>query len=533
MRNSDAPDVTFCLSLLLRTLETKVSKSSVKEIERHPYFPSLLSMSEFLKIWKVKNICARLNESQFKDIVFPAITKVDDLGFVVLKEVKANQIIYSSISGEITQNFSDFFKVWSGVVLMVEPTAKSGEPNYASNLRLEILEQVRRAAVLSITALLFFSLCWVWPSFVLPFLIITCALCLSGTLFMQALGQETTLGQAVCKSGTSTDCNKVINSKLAKVYGDISLAEIAFVFFVSLLSVQITSLVNNQGHNFLPGWLSFASVPVAVFSIYYQWRVLKTWCLLCLGVVACIWGLAGFYGYHIQHWSYGWPALQAFGVGVAVPILLWFLVRTSIIQAARVPSLEKGLNKFRKSLSVFEALTAQKHELQPEPYLGDLELGNKEADSVITIVTNPTCGPCVRAHQFIENWLEEHGANLKVIIRFAVNPADTGVSGTVAKYLVSLGLDGDDRLQAALHAWYAIEKPKLQDWQNRFACEIHPETHERLAQHSNWCRANLINATPTIFFNGRQIPEEFSLSDFEYFLRLKMVEVEMETETVV
>jgi hypothetical protein len=521
----------WLIDSLMSELKIPITHRYLKSISELRSFFSLEEVAQVVARLNINSLGVKLNPAQIVEVQFPAIVQMftSEAGFCIVKTVRDDFVEYVTFeNGLIRKSVDDFEKEWSGIALLLEKTEKSGEPNYAVNHRLEILEKIRSGVAYSLIVLLLIGFWWVWPTFILPILLLSAGLGISIALLKQTLGQETILSQAICRPGTSTDCNKVINSKLAKVYGDISLAEIALVFFASLLCAQIISLAIDQGHNFLLGWLSFAAVPVSVLSIYYQWRVLKTWCLLCLGVVACLWGLAGFYGYHTQNWSYGWPAIQAFGIGVVVPLLFWFLVRTPIMQAARVPGLEKGLNKFRKSLSVFEALTAQKPEIQPEFYSGDVVLGNIEVSNLITIVTSPTCGPCVRAHQFIEECLEEHGANLKAIFRFAVNPADTGVSGAVAKHLISLGLNGGNQLDAAMHAWYGAEKPKLKEWLERFPTEAHNEAQARLTQHSNWCRGNQINATPTIFFNGRQLPEEFSLHDFEYFLRLKMAEVEME-----
>ena len=520
------------LRVLLKLLKISFTRGGTRALKSMPHYPSILTFSDKLSEYRVSSRTIRITENQLEEICLPAVAHIYQSNghFVVLTKIDNDNLTYIDPGiGELTEAVQEFGLKWSGVILEIVNSESASEPHFATRRKVEILSRVRNASLYFLLALIIFLISWQWPAFIFPILFLVFGLAFSATLFMQTIGQETTLGQAVCKSGTSTDCNKVINSKLAKVYGDISLAEIALVFFASMLSIQIVSLSNGLGYNFLLGWLSFPAVPVTLFSIYYQWRVLKTWCLLCLGVVTCLWGWAAFYGFHLQDWSGGWPAVQAFGTGVAVLLLLWFLVRTSIINAARVPGLEKGLNKFRKSLSVFEALTAQKPEIHPEVHSGDVVLGTREANNSITIVTNPTCGPCIRAHQFIESCLEEHGVKLKVIFRFAVNPADTGVSGAVAKHLISLGLNDSEQLNAAMHAWYASEKPKLQEWLDRFSTEVHPEAQVRLAEHSNWCRANQINSTPTIFFNGRQIPEEFSLQDFEYFLRLKMAEVELET----
>ncbi len=522
--------VNWLFTSVFSSLEIRVTQTSIKQQINALTTFDLEVISDCFKHYAIRSMGVNIGTQDLGQIPLPAIIALNtpSLSFGILTKVDNHRVEFKTYqNGLESKTIDDFGCEWTGIALLLEKTNRSGEPNFVNNRRLEKLSGLRRSLAYGLALLLFIAGGFAVPGFILPFLFLSAGLALGLALFKQALGQETILGQAICKSGTATDCNKVIKSKLAIVYADISLAEITFLFFAGVLSAQVVSLVFNLSYNVFLCWLSVTALPVTALSIYYQWRVLRTWCLLCLGVVACLWGLAGFYAYHIDDWSGGWLATQAFAIGVALPLLLWFVVRTPIIQAASLPAFEKALSKFTKRLSVFEALSAQKAEIQLESYVGDVVLGNPEATQSITIVTNPTCGPCARAHRLADNWLEEHGDRLRIVLRFAVNPTDSGTSRTVAKRLLTLGLRGDERLSIAVHDWYAREKPDLHEWLDRFNTAEHPEAEVRLTEHVQWCLANQLNATPTILFDSQQIPEEFSLHDFEYFLRLKMAEVEM------
>ena len=264
-------------------------------------------------------------------------------------------------------------------------------------------------------------------------------------------GSETTLSKMVCKAGPQTDCSRVMRSKLGTVYADISFSEIGLLFFAGCL---ITRFVGRENDSVLLASLSLAVIPITLFSIYYQWRVVKTWCSLCLSVVTVLWAQAVYYGFIID-----------------------------------------------KSIFSLEDI------------------------NTITLVTSPMCDPCIRAHNLINRWLDHYPDQLRVVLRFAINQRDQrNEANNISKKLISLALRKDHRLPQAIHQWYNTQR-KVDEWSSDFTTNLHPATDEIFLKHEAWTRKNFINATPIIFFNGKQIPEEYSLQEFEYFLNSKLFEV--------
>lgn len=91
--------------------------------------------------------------------------------------------------------------------------------------------------------------------------------------------------QKICTGAKNVNCGAILNSKQAKLFGSISWSEVGFFYFsVSYLLLLL------QGYNALPlvAWLNIFALPYTVFSIYYQWRVAKQWCVLCLWVQAIL-----------------------------------------------------------------------------------------------------------------------------------------------------------------------------------------------------------------------------------------------------
>src|SRR5690606_35227122 len=90
----------------------------------------------------------------------------------------------------------------------------------------------------------------------------------------------------ICTATSNTNCNDVINSKGGVIYKDVSLADMSFLFFALVIILKLLLPTNN-----ITNILIIASLPIALYSIFYQAFAIKKWCPLCLGVVAILFGL--------------------------------------------------------------------------------------------------------------------------------------------------------------------------------------------------------------------------------------------------
>lgn len=78
----------------------------------------------------------------------------------------------------------------------------------------------------------------------------------------------------------------------------------------------------------------------------------------------------------------------------------------------------------------------------------------------------------------------------------------------------------------ALTAWYAYGKKDFSKWKKDFvngSVDSNLAVDDVILKHINWVKEVRIKKTPTIFVNGKELPEEYSISDLKYHLR-RMVE---------
>jgi uncharacterized membrane protein/thiol-disulfide isomerase/thioredoxin len=514
---------------LVMQLGLKISAQGLKEIMGHKEYPNLFAISDTLSNWYVENMAVNLSAYQLKEIPYPAIAHLykNSGHFVVLQKLDGELLQYIDPEiGLVKESLENFEKKWTGVVLLIQASEKSGEENYPQKKRQEIFQKVSLFTV-GVLAILLALL----PLAIIPLShlsiyilkIIGGVLCF--LLLKKQFGSSNATVDALCKMGSKSDCDSVINSPASKIFG-VHLSEIGFWYFIGgLLSIVIGTLATDSS---LLGPLSIFSAVVLLFSlfaVYYQGWVIKEWCPLCLAVMGVFWVE------FITHFIIGNPfamtgeSLSIAFFGFSLPLIFWLSVRQQFLESLKLPKVERNLNRFLKSERVFQKLLEDQPEIEMENFFNELQAGVGEAPITITIVSNPVCGPCAYAHSVVEGLLEQFEGKIKVVFRFAINPSDTkSVSYEMLSHLMALLLSAsNEKPFEALSGWYLKNgKNNVKKWkeENPISTNYNQDAITKLInEHTNWCAKAGINATPTILINGKKLPEEFSVVDLKYQIR--------------
>ncbi|MEI9921317.1 MAG: vitamin K epoxide reductase family protein [Bacteroidota bacterium] len=530
--NINKRDLASLAQKLMVLLKVQVTDKFSEDLRLRPEYPTLLAVSNSLREINVKNLVVSLTTDQLGDIPFPCIAQMrsEESSFIIIQRMSEGRIHFlTERQQERSVGIADFSNEWTGVLLVAEVNDRSGDVNFRENKRLEFLSRARRVSA----AALFFAVLLLTLSldlsFAIPVLFSAIGLALGIALLMENLGQNNLLADVVCGTSSDTGCKAVMNSSVSKIYGDISLAEIVVIFFAgTLLSNLFLLTAGKPALNSVLFMLFILSAPVTLFSIYFQWRIIKSWCALCLGVTSVLWVELSFYA---ANFPKVWFSPSEF-IPVAIAFLLclstWFVIRKSIMEAGKITPLRKSLYKFSKSQVVFDALLQGRNQISSA--MDDaIVMGNPDATNTITFVSSPACGPCVEAHHEIDSWLNQCGDEIKIAFRFAVNPDRSGgdnVANTIARNLISLSLNGDKvKMQKAMASWYSHPRPDVNDWLSSLPAQLHPETESEFNRHHDWCLKQNVRTVPAVYFNDRQIPREFLFKDFENILKVKLSEV--------
>lgn len=526
VKHNNVENALASLHYLIHALQLKVSKSEIDRIKHFPNYPSLAAFVDALKEWRVNSLAVKLEPRQLIDIPVPALVHLKKNGghFVVVEKITETSISYfDSDSGLVTEAIGEFSSRWTGAALLVEATEKSGESNFVEKRKVQrqqvVLRQIAGGISFCLLMLPFALLpveLWVYIIVKVGGLL-TCVL-----LFQRQFHMSNKWASSVCNWGSKSNCDSVIHSPAASFFG-ISLTEIGLIYFLS--SVFYFALVSLylgfQGVPFLMMAMSITAVVLSPLSIYYQWRIAKAWCPLCLIVVAIVWlEVASLFALNTPI-SNTMQENALTALALFVPVGVWFSIRQHFIDSLRVVPLENTLLKFTRSSEIFQSLLARQDMVDIGHFEHELELGRSNAPIQIILVTNPTCGPCRLADHVVNDLLSEHSESISVIFRFAIDArkrSDTSYS--VANHLVKISLSNSTSLAAAMHGWYlGGAKNGVENWKACFPVESEPSDEfvgRILDRHANWCKQHGITATPTILINGKRIPVEYTISDLRY-----------------
>lgn len=511
--------------LLLKKNQIPFDASELEfQIESHPSDPSLYTITEVFDHFKITNIAARVPQTQdaLNELpdYFIAQVSSPELSELCFVERQTDQYKLKSINGHSkTISQSDFLSAFTGIVLVVEKPEDHTQGTISKNL-------------LSKIGLVISSICILYVFFIstadtlssLIFLTAVAGIIVSISILQQEFGIKNPLGEAFCSSGSDKkNCNAVLNSSGAEVFGNYKLSDLSFIYFVGLtISIFLLSI---QELSLTPICiLGLFGLPVTIYSIYYQAFKLKTWCILCLSTVGILWVQAS-----ISLWSQSLSlpinlelsGIFSLAIGFLSSFSIWAYSKPKYLEAQANWKYKIGYYKFKKNYTIFSLLLKEKPQIETE--IKDLEqivFGNPESNLKLLIVTNPFCGHCKPMHSIIEKILDKYNDDVEVVVRFNINVTDpTSDIFSIAANLTEIYLTKGQKtsLLAMQEAYHELNPT---EWINKWATSNIDNSYylENLTLQKAWCIENKINFTPEILINGHSFPKEYERSDVLFFI---------------
>jgi len=147
------------------------------------------------------------------------------------------------------------------------------------------------------------------------------------------------------------------------------------------------------------------------------------------------------------------------------------------------------------------------------------------------MVTNPYCGPCARMHQKLEALLLQYSDFMRLNIIYVVNNYKTEDNEATKQFVekrnqairvltgIYLKYSIEDSTQI-YNEWYAGAKNDIDSFIKKYPMELgNTKVEEIMAYHNEWCQMVNIEATPTIYINGYELPNWYKIEDLKYFIR--------------
>jgi uncharacterized membrane protein len=532
------------IACLLRCLQVKVHIQSIEQqLEHHPDWPSLLCISDALHQWKVPHLAAKAADKQLPGTHYPfvAVTNHPERPLAIVTRVDGGRVqfyqySYNTLSEE---DLASFVQRWTGVYLLAEANAQSGEPDYAAVRRKWWLRQALPAAAVLLLLVLLTG--GIWPRLMLAgsgaamlgtatlALLYVAGLIVSGLLLWYEIDQSNPLLKKVCTGLAKTDCHAILSSNASKLFGCLSWSEVGAAYFAGGLLLLAMPARAPWALQWL-GLLGMAALLYPVFSIYYQWRVARQWCVLCLAVQAILLlqGLALWAGHFLpqvpattfaQFLIPNSPFLLT--TAYLLPLLAWLSLKPLLLRWQTARQQLRAYRRLKFNPQVFTGLLQQQKAITTAPEGLGITLGPANAPHKLVKVCNPYCGPCSKAHPKMEKLLHQH-SNLQLQILFMVPDTPGQRLHTTASHLMAIAQTATTQVQVqqALDHWYLAENKDYEAFAAKYPLNGQvAEQAPAITAMEKWSQANDIRYTPTIFFNGYELPPEYDPEDLTYFLQ--------------
>lgn len=506
------------LTSFLKALHVKYTSAYAEKLyEEHPHKYNLYGLSKMLEVYGIANAGVRINDKNIQSLETPFIAHIGN-DFVVVNKVTNKQVSYHWRDKEINVTEDQFKNLWSGVVLIAETDENSIEPDYLQHRKLHLLNLCQNILLVAIPLI---ALLWIYSKqefhIANAFLFLLYAIgALTSLLLVQkqiyAHGQY---ADKICSLFKQKDCNNVLESEAAKIFGWLSWSEIGLGYFLSNL-LLMTVWPELISYLIL---INFLVLPYTIWSAWYQYKVVKQWCMLCLVVQGILWlvVLVSYIGELIQLPDFNMPDICKVGMVYIFPTLFINKVSSGLAIQRKTTHIKQELNSLKTTEEVFNAL------LKKQPYhpIGvtdsSILFGNPDASLRISILTNPHCEPCAKMHTRVEKLLQKAGD--KLCIQYIFSAFNDDLLKSNRFLIAAYQNESREKVEEIYHRWYEKEKYHADSYLESLGYDITSEAvTEELKQHNEWKETNKLSATPTILVNGYLLPEHYQIEDMAEFV---------------
>jgi uncharacterized membrane protein/thermostable 8-oxoguanine DNA glycosylase len=512
------------IELFLSTNNISFNREELNlQLLTHPYFPSVNAITDLFDHFKIENVAAELPQevSIVSELPSSFLAHIKENGIEkIVLVVKKNNELKLIYDAKTTKHFSydEFVDLWTGVIVAVEKN--ESENNIVTNSQ-SILKTgvIILLILLTVGALIFNPLSIVSFSYLLVSLIGVYA---SVLLVQKELGLHSKSLDKFCEASKNNSCDDVLNSKGALIFNMFKLSDVGIVYFSAIiLSFMIFSFTQIKVNYLFIFGLSILSILFIPYSIYYQWKVVKKWCPLCLVVIGTLilQAIIAFLFLDIEFIVYS-NELFITLFSFLFLSLIWAELKLGYKKAQEFNVLQLEHYKFKRNSSLFiTALKATDKKEMTIAGINEISLGNKNAKLRIVLVTNPKCFFCKEAHQVFHDILKSRKDDIQLVIRFNINTSNPEFNQglEISNQLLDIYTNqSEQKMLQALDEVYSDMEAEA--WLKKWKSTTFLNYVSELEKAKEWCTNSTVNFTPAVFVNGYLFPKEYNKKDISFFI---------------
>ncbi|MGD9993167.1 MAG: vitamin K epoxide reductase family protein [Salinivirgaceae bacterium] len=518
--------LVFILLEYLKLNNISIDKNEFEfQLYSHPTYPSMHSITGVLSHFNIENLAIEVPRdsetlSKIPDSYIAHITKKQKEYFVlVIKNQNHIELIYDKKYKEQISS-QEFFRIWSGKMVAIE---KSDNIKLTKKDKNFIGQALIYLSVLGFLTLFFIKQPNLFQS--LHFICSLIGLSISILIVQHELGGKSKILDKFCAGDNKkTSCDDVLNSNGGKLFGNIKFSDVGIIYFASVILSWILHIYITNSNYTLIIALSLLAIPFTLYSVSYQYFVVKKWCPLCLSILVVLWlQVLSIFIFPASSFSLSVDIISSVAVVQTFITIsaLWFFIYSKLKLQPEYYKLKVEHHRFKNNFSLFNSLLNQKISIDTKiKGTNAVLLGNKSKAALlkITFITNPLCGHCKEAHKVLEEILLKKNENVQIDIRFNVNVNDKNAIDTrIALSLLIIYHNREERifLKALNDVYMGNDLPK---WLKEWATPEVEVYFEQLVTQRKWCEQNNLNFTPEILLNGKSFPNEYSRNDLINFI---------------
>lgn len=523
--------------LACKEMGVKVTGDTISDrLKSHPDFPSMAAVSAVFASLNIENVAYKISDigkivNKGNSCILQIKNEEHGELFAILYDNPGNDSIswYNPISHKKeTISINELGKIFTGFVLVYAAADNAGDPDYKYVRRDEIQRNIIHsalmlfipvAAVLTIIYKIYSDTPIVW-SHVLYILFMLLGSIFSFALLLYESGTHNPALSKVCSLTRKTSCAAILSSQASKIFG-VSWSVVGMTYFLGSLIPIIANEATSSSVYTTAAIIQIFTLAYVPYSIYYQWRIARRWCPLCLAVQAVLvllffTSLSGNFYSCVPNITVNdiLPFVFSFFITFTSAYFMWLYMRYKRTS----DYYRQTLTRQKYTPAVFSALLHKNKKIDfPTDGYG-ITLGNPDGDIHIIKVCNPYCSHCAAAQPILQN-LAEHNRNVKLQMIFAINPDSEYYDETPVDLFLSLAQDGAD-MEQVLSDWYSSENKDINEFKKKYRLSAKEYEHnkENAKLMYEFCKKMEIIGTPTIFINGHEMPDIYSVNDLQYCL---------------
>lgn len=494
----------------LNRLGVRHTSYANKLYDNHPYKNTLYGISNLLWKYNIDNEGIRIDKEDLSEINTPFIAHVSN-DFIIVDDVLQTDVKCIWGGKKYILSIDNFSNIWSGVVLIANVSNNSIEPNYKYNFYNELFAKSKKTFLLvSLFSLFILTLqiSVIIENIYFIFLNIL-GIYIAYLLFLKQNKIHSSLADRVCSLFNQNTCNTVLDTDGAKILS-FTWSEIGLAYFCSnlLISLYFPDLF------IYAVWANIVVLPYSFWSVWYQYKIVHQWCVLCLLVQALLWIIFIVNILTISVFVPEFINICTLKVILIYTVFVLIINKLSNIlqKKSQLDIIQYKYNEIKQRDDVFEMLLLKQEYYFIDKSISSIIFGNSEAKNMISVLTNPHCSPCANLHSRINSIMKEFKDKVCIQYIYSSFNDELLISN---RFLIAIFFQRD-RLEAEsiYNEWFRSGRFNPNSFMKKYKVNLNTnEVNLELEKHNLWKLRNNLNKTPLILLNGYLLPENYEIED--------------------